>query len=135
MTAGDDVGFTITVTNDGPGTAFGATLNDPLPAGDGINWTIESQTGGASCAIAGSPPAETLSCGPIDLADDASFSVHVVSDTQPSGEVCTPATLTNTGTADATNDDPVTATAGVTDPVPRPRDHQGRRRSVDGDGG
>ena len=84
MTAGDEVGFTITVSNDGPGTALGATLNDPLPAGDGINWTIESQTGGASCAIAGSPPAETLSCGPIDLADDASFSVHVVSDTQPS---------------------------------------------------
>ena len=55
-----------------------------------------------------------MSCGPIDLADDASFSVHVVSDTQPIGEVCTPATLTNTGTADATNDDPVTATAGIT---------------------
>ena len=40
--------------------------------------------------------------------------MHVVSDTQPIGEVCTPATLTNTGTADATNDDPVTATAGIT---------------------
>ena len=53
VTAGDDVGFTITVTNDGPGTALGATLNDPLPSGDGVNWTIESQTGGASCAIGG----------------------------------------------------------------------------------
>ena len=97
MTAGDDVGFTITVSNDGPGTALGATLNDPLPAGDGINWTIESRPGRLVRHRWGAAGGD-VERGPIDLADDASFSVHIVSDTQPVGEVCTPATLTNTGT-------------------------------------
>ncbi|MGK2947794.1 MAG: SpaA isopeptide-forming pilin-related protein, partial [Acidimicrobiales bacterium] len=32
VSAGDEVGFSITVTNDGPGTAYGVTLSDPLPA-------------------------------------------------------------------------------------------------------
>lgn len=114
VTAGDQVGFTITVSNGGPGTAFGATLNDPLPAGDGIDWSIQSQSGGASCVIGGAAGAETLTCGPKDLASGASFSVHVVSDTQPTGEICSAATLENTGTADASNDAPVTASASVT---------------------
>lgn len=114
VTAGDDIGFTVTVSNSaaaGTGTAFGVTLSDPLPAGDGIDWAIESQSGGAGCAIGGAPGAETLTCGPVDLAPGASFSVHVVSDTQPTGEVCSAATLPNTATADATNDAPVQASA------------------------
>lgn len=117
VSAGDDVGFTVTVSNSsasGTGTAFGVTLNDPLPSGDGIDWAIQSQSGGASCVINGSPGAETLVCGPKDLAPGASFSVHIVSDTQPTGEVCQAATLRNTAAADATNHAPLTASASVT---------------------
>lgn len=114
VTAGDEIGFTVTVSNSaaaGTGTAFGVTLGDPLPAGDGIDWSIQSQSGGAGCAITGAVGAEVLSCGPKDLAPGASFSVHVVSDTQPTGEICSAARLPNTATADATNDAPVQASA------------------------
>src|SRR5690606_24813626 len=88
-------------------------LNDPLPAGDGVDWSIESQSGGAGCAIAGDPGAQVLTCGPIDLEDGDSFSVHVVSGTQPSGDECEGGVLNNTATADASNDDPVQATDTV----------------------
>lgn len=111
VNAGDQIGFTITVANAGPGVAYGVTLNDPLPAGDGIDWSIQSQSGGASCAISGAPGAEVLTCGSKDLAPGASFSVHVVSDTDPTTEVCVSATLDNTAIADASNDAPVQATA------------------------
>jgi len=112
VTAGDEVGFTITVSNAGPGTAYGVTLNDPLPTGDGISWSIDAAntTASAGCAIT----AGTLTCGPVDLASGASFSVHVTSDTDPSGEECESGTLPNTATADATNDDPEQASDTIT---------------------
>ena len=36
IVAGDPIGFTITITNTGAGTAFGVTASDPLPAG--LDW-------------------------------------------------------------------------------------------------
>jgi uncharacterized repeat protein (TIGR01451 family) len=33
VNAGESIGFTVTVTNVGPGVATGVTINDPLPAG------------------------------------------------------------------------------------------------------
>jgi len=114
VSAGDPIGFTITVTNAGPGTAYDVTLNDPLPAGDGVSWSVESQSGGAGCAVTGAAPNQTLACGPIDLADDASFSVHVTSDTDPTGAECVGGTLPNTATADASNDAPVEASDTIT---------------------
>lgn len=108
--AGDQIGFEIVVTNDGPGVAYGVTLDDPLPTGDGISWSIESQSGGAGCEI----DAGTLTCGPIDLADNASFTVHVVSDTDPTTDECVSDVLTNLATADADNDAPEQASDDVT---------------------
>ncbi len=109
--AGSDIGFTMVVTNDGPGLARGVTLNDPLPGGDGIDWSIAS--GDDSCEVTGGLGSQGLACGPKDLSAEASFSVRVVSGTQPSGEVCSPATLDNTAVADAINADEVEASASV----------------------
>ena len=43
--AGNTIGFTITLSNSsaaGTGTATGATINDPLPGGSGVSWSIQS---------------------------------------------------------------------------------------------
>ena len=115
--AGDAIGFTITVANAGGadvGTARGATVHDLLPAGAGISWSIESQTGvGADCTVTDG----VLDCGPVDLAPGDSFAVHVVSDT-PSGLTngSLPAACKvydNTATAEATNVAALTASAST----------------------
>src|SRR5207253_2895410 len=52
--AGDALGFTITVSNGGPGTAKGVTLADPLPAGTtATGWSLDSNSGSATCAVTG----------------------------------------------------------------------------------
>jgi uncharacterized repeat protein (TIGR01451 family) len=83
VNAGEQIGFTITVSNAGPGTATGVSLTDNLPGGSGVDWSIATQSGGASCSITGSPPNEVLSCGgsSFNLASGANFSVHVTSPT------------------------------------------------------
>ncbi|MFJ6167127.1 hypothetical protein ACIQH6_18555 [Micromonospora orduensis] len=53
-TPGASLSFTVTVTNDGPSDAVGATLTDPLPAPlAGFTWTCEASTG-SSCTASGS---------------------------------------------------------------------------------
>lgn len=112
VNAGDPIGFTITVSNTGEGTAFDVTLNDPLPGGDGVDWSIESQSGGANCTIQGAHQAETLVCGgtDFDLETGESFTVHVVSDT--TADSCKE--FVNFATADASNSSEVTANATET---------------------
>ena len=111
VNAGENIGFTITVTNHGPGTAKNATLDDPLPAGSGVNWEISpAYAGQGSCSITGNPPTETLTCAFGDMAADAVASVHVQSATTAAscGE------YPNTATADADNFDAVQATTLTT---------------------
>jgi uncharacterized repeat protein (TIGR01451 family) len=43
VSAGDAVGFTVSVTNTGPGSAHGVTLSDPLPAGTASAWVIDAE--------------------------------------------------------------------------------------------
>src|SRR6185436_19355104 len=57
VNAGSPIGFTMTLTNNGPGTATGATLSDNLPGGTGtgvtpVTWAIASSSG-ATCGLAG----------------------------------------------------------------------------------
>ncbi len=73
VSAGDPIGFTVMIANNGEGTAFDVSVDDTLPAG--FAWTIESQDGGWS--IAGG----NLTWGPADLAAGATSSVHIVADT------------------------------------------------------
>jgi fimbrial isopeptide formation D2 family protein/uncharacterized repeat protein (TIGR01451 family) len=73
VVAGDPIGFTITFSNNGDGTAFDVAASDTLPAG--FSWTIASQSGGWSLV------GNLLTWGPDDLAAGASATVHVVADT------------------------------------------------------
>jgi uncharacterized repeat protein (TIGR01451 family) len=108
VAAGQPIGFAITVSNAGPGAARNVTLSDPLPGGAGINWSIVagSVTGGATCAISGSAPAQTLNCTIASLAAGASFSVRL---TSPTLYAC--ANYPNSATAQASNHAPVSANA------------------------
>jgi uncharacterized repeat protein (TIGR01451 family) len=102
VSAGDQIGFTITVTNNGPGTAKGVTLDDPLPTGTGISWSDDS----ADCSIT----ADTLSCDFGDLGDGESASVHVTSPTTKDSCKAYP----NTATASADNHPDVEDSATTT---------------------
>ncbi len=111
VNAGGQIGFTITASNvDGEdvGTAFGVVIDDPLPAGTGIDWSIAS--GPENCTIQGVPPTETLHCTAVDLEPGASESVHVVSGTGNTS--C--ATYPNVASLTADNAPALTANASTT---------------------
>ena len=66
--AGEDASFTVSVWNQGPGTAYDVVISDPLPAG--VDWTEDSD----ACEIADG----TLTCQVGTLADnDDPFTVVV----------------------------------------------------------
>ena len=108
VSAGDQIGFDITVSNDGEGTAFDVTLTDTLPTNAGLSWNIDSTSGGWSCAI----NAGVLTCGGqgFDLAAGASASVRVISPTTTAS--C--ALIQNTATVGASNHANVQDSASVT---------------------
>jgi uncharacterized repeat protein (TIGR01451 family) len=111
VSAGDPIGFTIGVSNSGPGTATAVTLTDPLPAGSGVNWSINpAYAGPGTCSITGAVGSQSLSCSFGNLASGGSASVHIQSATTPNS--C--ATYPNTATAHATNHPNVTASASIT---------------------
>lgn len=105
--AGDDIGFTIEVTNAGPGQAKDVTISDPLPAGDGVVWTVDPAVEGCTILLG------TLLCQVGDLDAEGSFSVHVTGTTPGTiGDPNLPAACKvydNTATASASNDDDETA--------------------------
>ena len=106
INAGDPIGFTITVSNAGPGTAAGVTLTDTLPTG--ITWAENS----ASCQIT----AGVLSCTIGTLAPGATFQVHLTGTTDAAdcGLISNTATVAATNEpASATNDNSSTDTVRV----------------------
>ncbi|MFP5371290.1 MAG: choice-of-anchor P family protein [Actinomycetes bacterium] len=107
VSSGTSIGFSVTVTNNGPGTAKGVTLTDPLPGGAGIDWSESPDT--TACSITGSPQTETLNCSFGDLAAGQSVTVHVSSPTTGA----TSGTFTYTATAQATNAPPATGSDSV----------------------
>ncbi|HSM34935.1 MAG TPA: DUF11 domain-containing protein, partial [Longimicrobiales bacterium] len=84
IAVGDTAVFNITVSNDGPGDAYGVMLKDTLPNGV-LSWSIVSETPNLSaCSInAGGAGEEILDCNIGTLKADSSFTVVVSSDTIP----------------------------------------------------
>jgi uncharacterized repeat protein (TIGR01451 family) len=106
VSAGDAIGFTVTVTNSGAGTASGVTVNDTLPSDPGLNWTIDAPGSDSGCSIA----AGKLTCNFGTLATGASKHVHITSPTT----AATCGTVNNTASVTTTNDGSDTDGASVT---------------------
>jgi len=92
----------------GTGAATNVVLNDPLPAGSAVNWTISPPyTGPGTCTITGAPPAQTLSCSLGNLSPAITTSVHVSSSNSSVG------TYLNTATLSADNNPPQISSATI----------------------
>src|SRR5439155_552867 len=109
VNAGEQIGFTMTVSNSGNGDAHGVTLSDTLPTNAGLDWSIASQGAGwnSSCAIT----AGVLSCGPVTVPAGttqgaSTFTVHIVSGTTAAtgGDCEETGLVDNTGNVTTTND-------------------------------
>src|SRR5438445_261393 len=110
VNAGEAIGFTLTVYNDGSGDAHGVKLTDTLPVKAGLDWSIAGQGSGwgDSCSI----DAGVLTCGPATVPAGttqaaSTFTVHITSPTTAAtGGTCPEGSgvVDNTGTVTSTND-------------------------------
>jgi uncharacterized repeat protein (TIGR01451 family) len=107
VAAGDQIGFTVTLSNSGTGTASGLAFTDALPGGPGVDWSISPASAGWS--IGGSAPDQSLVYSPPSLAAGSSTSVHVASGTT----VDSCATYDNTASVTTTNDGSAEASAST----------------------
>jgi uncharacterized repeat protein (TIGR01451 family) len=81
VNVGSQIGFNVTLTNSGDAQATGLDVTDDLPAGGGVDWSIDGSNSDAGWTVGGSPPNETLDYAPTVLNAGASTHVHVVSGT------------------------------------------------------
>lgn len=109
--AGSPIGYTISMGNSsapGTGEANNVVLDDPLPAGAAVNWTINPPYAGpGTCTITGAPPSQALSCSLGNLSPAIGTSVHVSSASSSAG------TYVNTATLSADNNPPQTSSATI----------------------
>ncbi len=106
VTAGDGIGFTIEVTNNGAGTAHGVTVTDTLPTNGGLDWSIDAANSDAGCSITSG----VLTCDFGDLGSNESRSVHIISSTTAAS--C--GVVDNTAGVTTTNDGGEAASATIT---------------------
>ena len=102
--AGSQIGYTLTASNAGAGTAAAVMLSDPLPAATGVSWSISPAQG--SCSINN----QVLSCNFGSLGPSAAASVHVISSTSLSS--C--GAYSNSATLSANNSTSAPASATIT---------------------
>ena len=107
VSAGDPIGFLITVTSNGPGEAKGVAVTDTLPTDAGTSWTIDGGTAAGSCGIA----AGILSCDLGNLASGQVRTVHITSPTTSATVATSP--VSNTAVVTTTNDGTATDTDEV----------------------
>lgn len=115
VTAGNNLTYTITVTNSGPSNAATVSLSDTLPAG--TTFVSLSSPGGWSCSTPAVGSGGTVSCSiPSLAAGNAVFTLVV----QVGASVANGTVLSNTATVTSTTPDPnpglesATATTTVT---------------------
>ena len=108
VSAGSQIGFAVTIANNGAGTATGLSFSDALPSGTGVDWSIATPSAGWS--ISGSAPNQSLVYSPTTLAGNSSTSVHVISATTK--DSCK--AYVNNASVSATNDGSDTAQATTT---------------------
>jgi uncharacterized repeat protein (TIGR01451 family) len=133
ITAGQQAGFTVTITNSGSVTDTGITLSDALPAGAGgdITWVIDTSQSGTTPSdfvITGSTGSQQLVLSSNflttlgdKLAAGKSISVHITgmtttADLGPNDANGNPTNglLSNTATVSATGISPIGSTATIT---------------------
>jgi uncharacterized repeat protein (TIGR01451 family) len=95
ISPGDAMGFTITVTSTGPGTANDVTVTDPMPTTLGTSWSIDGGTGAGLCAI----NSGIMTCLFDSMPNGMSQTVHLTSPTT----AATMGDTTNTATVDTSN--------------------------------
>ncbi len=96
-TAGTNLTYTITVTNNGPDTAFDVTLNDPLPP-DTTLFSLTQDNGPA--AVCATPPIGTngiVSCNFLSMVNGASAQFTLVVEIGNTTSVTNTATVTASG--------------------------------------
>jgi uncharacterized repeat protein (TIGR01451 family) len=106
VSAGNPIGFTVSLTNVSPSVdAAGVTVTDPLPSGNGVDWSLATADTGWS--LSGSPPNETLTYSNT-LGHSITSQAHVVSNTgsQSCGDYVNTASFTSTdqGSGEASDD-------------------------------
>ena len=81
MAVGSPIGFTITVSDPGTASETNVTVNDPLPSGTGVSWSLSPPVSG--CSITGSAPDQVLGCTFASVGAGTSIPIHVTSATAP----------------------------------------------------
>ena len=95
VNAGTPIGITIGVSNAGPGAVNNVSLDDPLPSGSGVNWSISpAYSGPGTCSIAGAVGGQDLSCSFGSFASGANASLHITSAFAGAGTYVNSATVT-----------------------------------------
>lgn len=110
VTAGEKIGFTVKIKNNGPGDATGVELSDPLPAGSGsgATWAIDKTVGTPSqFVLSGAKGSQTVALTSSTLPAGANYTVHVTA--QTSKTECS--TYSNTATLSTGNANNPTASA------------------------
>ena len=108
VSVGTAIGFNVTVSNGGPGTANDVMVDDPLPSGTGIHWSIDKQDGTA-CQITTVSGKQDLTCALGDMTADSTYHVHITSDTTADSA----GTYPNTASASSSNAPTVQSSATI----------------------
>jgi uncharacterized repeat protein (TIGR01451 family) len=110
VSPGAQIGFNVALFNRGADPATSVAVTDTLPAGAGLNWSVDAAHSDSGWSIAGAPPNEVL-VAPATVNGQTVSHVHVISVT-PTG-MCP--TYTNAASFTSSNggSGSVSATTGV----------------------